>query len=150
MHCIVDCTYQDLVEVADNMDYLECLNLIGHKGGWLIAAPITEQGFECFELELEKSQREEFSLVLSNVLTNLDPNISSVSPSQEVDNGYIITYDDGKNTIVKNMDKIPERYRHVTDYAEHHQERWVSKKFSAPVLEAKDGQLVIVNGKEID
>lgn len=48
------------------------------------------------------------------------------------------------------MDKIPERYRHVTDYAEHHQEHKVSKKFSAPVLEAKDEQLVIVNGKEID
>lgn len=48
------------------------------------------------------------------------------------------------------MDKIPERYRHSFDYVEDHQEHKVSKKFSAPVLEAKDGQLVIVNGKEID
>ena len=48
------------------------------------------------------------------------------------------------------MDKIPERYRRSFDYVEHHQEHKVSKKFSAPVLEAKDGQLVIVNGKEID
>lgn len=96
----------DLVEVADNIDYLECLNLIGHKGGWLIAAPVTEESFDYFNLELEKKERDEFAGILSKVLMSLDPNINSVSQSQEVDNAYIVTFDDGKNTIVKNMDKI--------------------------------------------
>lgn len=47
------------------------------------------------------------------------------------------------------MNDIPPRFWHVTDYAEHHQENKVSKKFSAPMLEVKNGELVIVNGKEI-
>lgn len=45
------------------------------------------------------------------------------------------------------MDKIPPEYWHATDYAEHHQENKTSKKFSAPMLEIKGNELVIVNNK---
>jgi len=45
------------------------------------------------------------------------------------------------------MDKIPPEYWHATDYAEHHQENKTSKKFSAPMLEIKGNELVIVNSK---
>ena len=45
------------------------------------------------------------------------------------------------------MDKIPPRYWHATDYAKHHQEKKDSKKFSAPMMEIKGNELVVVNSK---
>jgi hypothetical protein len=45
------------------------------------------------------------------------------------------------------MNKIPPEYWHATDYAEHHQEKKDSKKFSAPRMEIKGNELVIVNSK---
>ena len=45
------------------------------------------------------------------------------------------------------MNGIPPRFWHVTDYAEHHQENKVSKKYSAPMLEIKGNELVVVNNK---
>ena len=45
------------------------------------------------------------------------------------------------------MDKIPPEYWHATDYAEHHQENKTSKKFSAPRMEIKGNELVIVSNK---
>lgn len=45
------------------------------------------------------------------------------------------------------MDKIPPKYWHATDYAEHHQENKASKKFSAPMMEIKGKELVVVNNK---
>ena len=45
------------------------------------------------------------------------------------------------------MDKIPPEYWHAADYAEHHQENKDSKKFSAPRMEIKGNELVIVNNK---
>ena len=45
------------------------------------------------------------------------------------------------------MNDIPSRFWHVTDYAEHHQENKNSKKFSAPMMEIRGNELVIVNGK---
>lgn len=45
------------------------------------------------------------------------------------------------------MNDIPPRFWHVTDYAEHHQENKVSKKYSAPMLEIKGNELVVVNNK---
>ncbi|MDT3368588.1 MAG: hypothetical protein LIR40_08085 [Bacteroidota bacterium] len=45
------------------------------------------------------------------------------------------------------MDKIPPRWWHATDYAEHHQEKKDSKKFSAPMMEIKGNELVVVSNK---
>lgn len=105
-----DDTYENacknLVSKARNQNYLECLNTISHGGGWFIAMPITETGFDVFDRKLEQPEREVFSNVLYKVLTTLDPNIQSVTVSSEIDDAYIIKYDDGKNTIVKSGDKI--------------------------------------------
>ena len=46
------------------------------------------------------------------------------------------------------MDKIPPEYWHATDYAEHHQEKKI--KFSAPMMEIKGKELVIVNNKSAE
>ena len=97
---------ENLVVKAIDMDYLECLNIISHSDGWFIAMPITESGFNIFSTDLKKNERAQFSKVLFNVLKALDPNIESVSVSREIDNAYIVKYDDGKNTIVKKGDKI--------------------------------------------
>lgn len=97
---------RNLVNKVRNQNYLECLNAISHNDGWFIAMPITETGFDKFTLELEKPERGIFSNILSKVLTTLDPNIQSITVSTEIDNAYIIKYDDGKNTIVKSGDKI--------------------------------------------
>ncbi len=45
------------------------------------------------------------------------------------------------------MNDIPPRFWRITDYAEHHQENKNSKKFSAPMMEIRGNELVIVNGK---
>ncbi|MBQ6921222.1 MAG: ATP-binding protein [Bacilli bacterium] len=105
-----DDTYEtackNLVRKIYNLDYLDCLNAISHSDGWFIAMPITETGFDKFELELEKPNRELFSNILFKVLNTLDPNIQSSTVSNEIDDAYIIKFDDGKNTIVKSGDRI--------------------------------------------
>ena len=105
-----DDTYEtackSLVNKSYNKNYLDCLNAMSHSDGWFIAMPITETGFDKFILELEKPEREVFSKILFKVLNTLDPNIQSATVSNEIDNAYIVKYDDGKNTIVKAGDRI--------------------------------------------
>ena len=105
-----DDTYEsacaNLITKAINKDYIACLGMISHDDGWFIAMPITESGFNVFSCTLKKEERHLFSEVLYKVLHTLDPNIESVSVSNETDDAYIVKYDDGKNTIVKNGDKI--------------------------------------------
>jgi|GEM_PF-100814 len=96
----------NLVNKASNLDYLECLNKISHTDGWYIAMPITETGFDRFLLELNPSERGLFASILQKVLVTLDPNIATVMVSSELDNAYIIKYDDGKTAIVRSGDKI--------------------------------------------
>ncbi len=88
------------------VNYMQCLTDLKHQDGWLVAMPITENGFDKFESKLDEKEREGFSIVLLKVLSTLDPNIISAIPSKEIDDAYIITYDDGKNTIVKDGDKL--------------------------------------------
>lgn len=45
------------------------------------------------------------------------------------------------------MNDIPPRWWHASDYADHQQENKVSKKYSAPMLEIKGNELVVVNNK---
>lgn len=105
-----DDTYEsaclNLAMKAKNKDYIECLNDISCSDGWFISMPITETGFDDFVLNLDAKEREVFSKVLFKTLVTLDPNIQSVNASSEIDDAYIVKYDDGKNTLVKSGDKI--------------------------------------------
>lgn len=77
--------------------------------GWNFKFPTIESGFDIISCNCEKEERKEFAKVLYSVLKTFDCSIKSVTPSKEVENSYIVSFENNKKTIaITDGDKLSE------------------------------------------
>ncbi len=75
--------------------------------GWNFKFPTIETGFDKITCYHEKAEQKEFAKVLYAVLKTFDGSVKSVSPSKEVDNSYIVSFENSKKTIaITDGDKL--------------------------------------------
>lgn len=75
--------------------------------GWNFKFPSIESGFDKISCFYDKEERKEFAKVLYSVLKTFDCSVKSVSPSNEVENSYIVSFENETDAIaITNGDKL--------------------------------------------
>lgn len=106
-----DDTYESAVKkynfIGHFDNYLDGLEQINHVATWYISMPMTESEFDIFNPNFDSlEEKKEYCTVLKKIMKVLDPTICDVQVSNEADNGYVISFEDGKTTIIESGDKI--------------------------------------------
>ena len=106
-----DDTYESAVKkynfIGHFDNYLDGLEQINHVATWYISMPMTESEFDIFNPNFDSlKEKKEYCTVLKKIMKVLDSTICDVQVSNEADNGYVISFEDGKTTIIESGDKI--------------------------------------------
>ena len=106
-----DDSYETVINRLNNnqnefRNYLQELEHVSISG-WNFKFPTIESGFDVISCNYEKEERNEFAKVLYSVLKTFDCSIKTVVPSNEVENSYIVSFENNKKTIaITDGDKL--------------------------------------------
>ena len=98
-----DDTYDDILKRLPNDEFLPHTIALENAeiGGWNFNFPSIEDGFGVISCKVSPHQVDEFLKVLNNVLKTFDPSIVEISKSNDVEDTYVIKFDDGRVEIVR-------------------------------------------------
>lgn len=103
-------TYQQLVSQLNDTipfdDYVKVLQNIKNRGGWKIALPTSEQGFEIIKCDYSKAEQYEFVHIYEKLLKAFDPSIKEVFISKEQEKTFIVKFHNGTAEAVTDGKKI--------------------------------------------
>lgn len=104
-----DDSYESLMERLDNDlefdDYLKVLDN-AFFGGWNIALPTGEIGFEFIECDYSSEEQKEFVSIYEKILKAFDPSIKEVFISKEQEKTFIVKFYNGTTEAITHGKKI--------------------------------------------
>ena len=98
-----DDTYESVVGRLDSNDnafnnYISELADVDFSG-WNFKFPTIESGFDKIVCSYPKEEQANFAYVLTKVLRAFDPSVDNVTPSNEIDDSFIVTFKNGTKSI---------------------------------------------------
>lgn len=119
-------TYQSLIKRLNNeIEFDDYINVLKdtYVGGWNIALPTSERGFELIKCDYEKDDMAEFVNVYTKLLKAFDPSIKDVFISQEQEKTIIVKFYDGTTEAathgkrINSLEKMSSGTRNVINIA---------------------------------
>lgn len=104
-----DDTYSSLSDrLTDELEFDDYINVLenAYIGGWNIALPTSEKGFDIINCDYSKEQQKEFVLIYEKILKSFDPSIKVVFVSNEQEKTFIVKFYNGFTEAVTNGKKI--------------------------------------------
>lgn len=104
-----DDTYFSLLKKLNNdLEFEDYINVLenAYTGGWNIALPTSEKGFDIINCDYTKEQQEEFVPIYEKIIKSFDPSIKEVFVSNEQEKTFIVKFYNGFTEAVTNGKKI--------------------------------------------
>ncbi len=102
-------TYLSLVNrLNDELEFGDYINVLenAYSGGWNIALPTSERGFDIIQCDYSKEEQLEFVSIYEKILKSFDPSIKEVFVSNEQEKTFIVKFYNGNTEAVTNGKKI--------------------------------------------
>ena len=102
-------TYLSLVNrLNDELEFGDYINVLenAYSGGWNIALPTSEKGFDIIQCDYSKEEQLEFVSIYEKILKSFDPSIKEVFVSNEQEKTFIVKFYNGNTEAVTNGKKI--------------------------------------------